>query len=96
MELVKGQVVYSRKGRDVQRPYVVLAVEPETRSQPQRAMLCNGSKWPLAAPKLKNVRHIQPTGTLLPAAQIQTDTDIKTALKPFWLGDEDPNQRKGG
>lgn len=96
MELVRGQIVTSRKGRDVTKPYVVLAVEEPRRSTPQRATLCNGEKWPLEKPKLKSISHIQPTGTILPEETLKTDTGITTALKPFWRGVQNPTEGKGG
>ncbi len=77
MELVKGQLVFSRQGRDVARLYAVLAVEGG------RALVCDGKKRSLAQPKAKNLRHLAHTSTVLSAAQMQTDTDIKAALAAF-------------
>ncbi|MDL2219639.1 KOW domain-containing RNA-binding protein [Ruminococcaceae bacterium OttesenSCG-928-O06] len=87
MELVKGQIVYSRKGRDVTRAYVV------KETQPDRVLLCDGEKRTLAAPKTKNIRHIMPTGTVLPAEETDTDLKIKMALKPYQKRGQ---EQKGG
>ena len=77
MELVAGQIVTSRRGRDVTHAYVVLQVQGE------RVLLCDGAKRTLAAPKEKNPRHIQPTGTVLAADEMETDLTIKRALVAF-------------
>ena len=77
MEVVKGQVVISRRGRDVRRLYVAVGHEGE------RLLLCDGDKRTLAQPKVKNRLHINPTGTILPGETLETDLKIKTALKPL-------------
>lgn len=77
MELKKGQVVQSRAGRDVTKLYVVLAREAD------RVLLADGAKRTLQAPKKKNLRHLQPTNTVLPPGQIQTDLEIKRALAAY-------------
>lgn len=79
MEIVRGQIVTSRRGRDVTHVYVVLKAEAE------RVWLCDGKKRTLAAPKAKNPRHLQPTNTLLPEAELGTDLKIKGALKAYCI-----------
>ena len=74
MELVRGQIVTSRRGRDVTKTYVVLDANGD------RVLVCDGEKRTLAAPKGKNLRHIQPTNTILPPAEMETDLTIKRAL----------------
>ncbi len=83
MEVVKGQIVHSRQGRDVTRAYVALATEGEARSGRQRVLVCDGAKWTLAAPKRKNPRHLAPTKTVLPPEETTTDLKIKTALSAY-------------
>ncbi len=77
MEIVRGQIVTSRRGRDVTRAYVVL------RAQAERLLLCNGERRTLAAPKAKNPRHVQPTNTVLAEEALETDLKIKGALKAY-------------
>lgn len=74
MELVKGQIVTSRRGRDVTKTYVVLETNGD------RVLVCDGEKRTLAAPKGKNPRHLQPTNTILQKAEMETDLTIKRAL----------------
>ncbi|MFV0412571.1 MAG: hypothetical protein ACK5L3_04765 [Oscillospiraceae bacterium] len=77
MELIKGQVVASRAGRDVARFYMVVAVEGD------RVLLANGGKRPLAQPKAKNIRHINPTTHILGAGQADTDQQLRAALAAY-------------
>lgn len=77
MELTKGQIVTSRAGRDVTRAYLVADVQGE------RILLIDGKKRPLAAPKPKNPRHIQPTKTVLPQSEWDTDEKIQKLLAAF-------------
>lgn len=77
MEVKPGQIVRSRKGRDVTKWYVVLGIEQD------RVLLVDGQKRSLAAPKPKNSRHIQPTNTVLDAKDLETDKQIKSALTVY-------------
>ncbi len=77
MELKTGQIVFSRRGRDAGEAYVVAGV------QPQRVLLANGREKTLLAPKAKNPRHVNPTGTVLPPERTDTDLQIKTALRVY-------------
>lgn len=79
MELVRGQIVTSRRGRDVTKTYVVLALA----ANGDRVLVCDGEKRTLAAPKGKNPRHIQPTNTILPPGEMETDLTIKRALADY-------------
>ena len=88
MELVRGQIVTSRKGRDVTKTYVVLEANAD------RVLVCNGEKRALAAPKGKNPRHIQPTNTILPAAEMETDLTIKRALAAYQ--NRNTHEKQGG
>ncbi len=72
-----GQIVKSRKGRDVEMLYVVVGLEEN------RVQLANGVKRTLEKPKQKNVRHLSQTGTVLAKQQTDTDQSIKTALAAY-------------
>lgn len=85
MELRRGQIITSRRGRDVGRAYVVAGSDGE------RALLADGKKWPLEGPKPKNPRHIQPTNTILPESEWDTDDKIKKLLPAYETG-----RTKGG
>lgn len=77
MEIVKGQVVFSRAGRDAAKAYVVVG------RQDDRLLLADGEKRTLASPKPKNIRHINPSRTVLPPGQADTDQDLRTALQSY-------------
>lgn len=77
MQLSIGQIVASRAGRDVARWYVVVGLEGD------RVLLCNGKKRTLALPKVKNLRHVAPTKTILPAVQYSTDYEVMKALAAY-------------
>lgn len=77
MELVRGQIVTSRRGRDVTRAYVVLKASGD------RVLVCDGKRRTLAEPKAKNPRHIQPTNTVVPQDVMENDFTIKRALEAF-------------
>lgn len=81
MEVVQGQIVASRAGRDKTKFYMVARIEQE------RVWLVDGRKRPLQAPKSKNIRHIAPTKTVLSAGQCETDTAIQAALAAFDKGE---------
>lgn len=77
-----GQVVFSKKGRDKRRAFVVLAVEEEY------VFLADGRLRPLNKPKKKKVIHIQPTNTVVDLKSAVTtgglkDADIRKMLLPF-------------
>lgn len=77
MKLVKGQLVFSRRGRDNGRVYMVLGTEHD------RVLLANGTTRTLVAPKRKNIRHINATGTVLQAGQYSNDTQLKGAIAAY-------------
>ena len=74
MEWKAGQIVQSRKGRDVTRRYVVLGCDGE------RLLLANGQKFTLENPKRKNPRHVNPTAAILPRDKIADNPTIAKAL----------------
>ena len=77
MDIQKGQIVFSRSGRDCTEAYAVVAVEGE------RLLLANGAKRTLAAPKPKNKRHVIATNTHLQAEDMDTDAKLKVALAAY-------------
>ena len=88
MELQMGQIVSSRAGRDVGRFYMVTGLCGD------RVLLANGGKWTLAVPKPKNIRHVNPTKTLLPPEQRSTDVALRAVLEAFAKECKGPS--KGG
>jgi len=83
-----GQVVFSKKGRDKSRAFVVLSVEGEY------VFLADGRLRPLGKPKKKKVIHIQPTNTVVDLQMAVTtgglkDADIRKMLLPFNRGKEE-------
>ena len=70
MEL--GQVVFSKKGRDKGKPFVVMHTDGEY------VFLTDGKLRPMAKPKKKKVKHIQPLNKIF---------DVKTAQKAGGLTD---------
>lgn len=77
MELVKGQIVASRQGRDVTHFYMVAGFEGE------RVLLADGQKRPLSAPKAKNPRHLNATSAVLTPGEAETDQELRAALKAY-------------
>ena len=75
----KGQVVFSKCGRDKGRAFMVLSVEDEY------VFLADGQLRPLSKPKKKKAKHIQQTHTILEglAAGGLTDADIRKGLQLF-------------
>lgn len=77
MQLIIGQIVASRAGRDVAHLYAVVGLQED------RVLVADGDKRLLAAPKAKNLRHIAPTLTVLNTEQMQTDVSLKKALAEY-------------
>ncbi len=74
-----GQLVYSRAGRDGNRPLVVVAV-----CDRRHVLVSDGQLRPSARPKRKNVRHLAP-GTArhpgLAAGQVPNDAELRRWLR---------------
>lgn len=86
MEFSIGQVIYSKAGRDQRRPFVVLKIEQDF------LYLADGKLRLVNKPKKKKIKHIQPTkvvneeiALLIKSNKELKDSDIRTALKDFWL-----------
>lgn len=80
--MTAGQVVFSKRGRDKGRPFVVLSVENDF------VYLSDGAMRPLHKPKKKKSKHVQPTNTVLDMVEAagsrgMQDADIRKWLLPF-------------
>ena len=83
-----GQIVFSKRGRDKGRVFVVLAIEDDY------VFLADGQIRPLNKPKKKKVKHIQPTNTVIglqSAAGGLKDADIRKWLLCFKQKEEVSN-----
>lgn len=77
MEIKRGQVVRSLAGHDKGDFQTVLELSPPY------AVVCDGKRRPLERPKRKKLFHLAPTATVLPEEALQTNRQIRTALRPF-------------
>lgn len=74
MELKIGAVVQSLRGHD-EGFFAVVRMEEKF------AYLANGKLRPLEKPKKKNLRHLNDTGITLDLTKIQTNRQLKAALR---------------
>ena len=76
-----GTVVFSKRGRDKGRPFVVVSEESEY------IYLVDGDVRPLEKPKKKKVKHVQPTNTVFDLQSVGkrglNDSDFRKWLEPF-------------
>ncbi len=72
-----GTVVSSKAGRD--RGYFMVVVNAEGNF----VYLCDGKKRPLERPKLKNVKHIAFTNTVLCSDSFKSNKSLKKALAVY-------------
>ena len=77
MNLVQGQLVRSRAGRDKTRTFAVMAVEG------QMLFLADGSLRSLNKPKRKKRKHVAPIATVLPADCLQDDQKLRQAIADY-------------
>lgn len=77
-ELTIGQLVRSKAGRDKTRYFAVIGFDASG-----RALLADGARRTAAAPKRKNPSHLAPTRTVLPAAALSNDQQLKRAIEAF-------------
>lgn len=77
MEFVRGLVVRSTAGHDKGGFFTVLEV-----CAPY-AVICDGHRRSLEHPKRKKQMHLAATGTVLPESSMETNREIRIALKPF-------------
>ena len=74
-----GQIVFSKRGRDKGRIFIVLSVEGEY------VFLADGQLRPLNKPKKKKTRHIQPTRTIINLSAAASTGGLKDADIRRWL-----------
>lgn len=83
MNIVKGSVVKSLAGRDQDRIYVAVSVEDRF------ILIADGKMHKLSSPKKKNVKHISPTGNVIPTLGL-TDKKLRKLL--FELKTQGPKE----
>ncbi|MBR6729461.1 MAG: KOW domain-containing RNA-binding protein [Clostridia bacterium] len=90
MEVFAGEIVFSKAGRDKERPFVVLEV-----IDTQYVLLADGRLRRVDQPKKKKIKHLLKSGHVaqdiqekLSAGMKVTNPDLKRALTAF-LGDCD-------
>lgn len=77
MELRRGLVVRSLAGHDKGDYFVVL------QSDDTFALLSDGKHRPLERPKKKKHKHLAQTLTVVPERSMETNREIRNALRPF-------------
>ncbi len=75
-DLVKGQLVRSKAGRDKTQYFAVVDFAPG------RVLVADGQRYTLADPKPKNPAHLAPL-TVLPAAALSNDQQLADAVQAF-------------
>ena len=87
-----GQIVFSKRGRDIGRAFVIMALEGEY------VFLTDGNLRPLCKLKKKKAKHIQPTNKILDVyAQLPgglKDADIRKWLLPYTRHNVETNLTK--
>ncbi|MDO5714046.1 MAG: KOW domain-containing RNA-binding protein [Tissierellia bacterium] len=79
--IVPGQVVKSKAGRDKDRFFMVLEIKDES-----YLTLVDGDLRKLSKPKLKKIKHIMVTNTVIPIDTTSihwNDSYIRKHLEPF-------------
>ena len=84
-EAFVGSIVYSKTGRDRGKCYIIVRLDEKG-----YAFVANGEQKTVAAPKRKNVKHLDPADTVLETIgdKLQTgkqvfDSEIKSALRVY-------------
>lgn len=77
MEFVRGLIVRSTAGHDKGVFFTVLEV-----CAPY-AVISDGKRRSLEHPKRKKQMHLAVTNTILPGSSMETNREIRNALKPF-------------
>ena len=78
MEIVRGLVVRSAAGHDKGGFFVILAFDGKY------AVICDGKRRSLIKPKKKKAIHLFVTNKVLPEKSMETNREIRNALKPFY------------
>ena len=73
----KGTVVYSKAGSDKGSFLTVVDFTDKA------ARVCDGKRYKLSRPKLKNLKHIGVTNTVLKEEDLLTDKALRTALAVY-------------
>ena len=73
----KGTVVYSKAGSDKASFLVVMDFTDKA------VRVCDGKRYKLNRPKLKNLKHIGVTSTVLCETDFLTDKALRTALSRY-------------
>ena len=81
MDFERGQVVFSKAGRDRGYPMLVLKEEDGF------VFVVDGKERPLSRPKKKNPKHLSPTKTVIDESYMANDSKIKKVLKQFIVED---------
>ena len=77
MDLVRGQLVRSRAGRDRAHTFSVLAVEG------QMLFLADGHLHKLSCAKRKKKMHVAPTATVLQGEFLACDEQLRGAIRAY-------------
>ncbi len=77
MNLEKGTVVKSLKGRDKDKYFCVVCIEDGY------VYLCDGKEHKLAKPKRKNIKHLKVTNTVLSEKSYNTNKSLRKALAVY-------------
>nr|WP_319489109.1 hypothetical protein [uncultured Caproiciproducens sp.] len=77
MDFVRGLVVRSAAGRDKNVFFTVLEADA------QLAVICDGKRRSLSHPKKKKLKHLFATKTVLAEGSMQTNREIRCALRSF-------------
>ncbi len=88
MDFVRGLVVRSAAGRDKDGFFTVLEADAGF------ALICDGRRRSLDHPKRKKLKHLCPTRTVLAEGSMQTNREIRGALREFNAGG--PFSTRGG
>lgn len=73
----RGTIVISLKGRDSGRFLIVVEASDG------KVLVVDGKERPVDRPKLKNIKHIQLTSTVVSEEQMLTNRSIRHALNDF-------------
>ena len=77
MEIVRGTVVKSRAGHDKGSYLAVLETDG------RYALTADGKTRRVSSPKKKNVIHLAPTAAVLSEREMESDSELRKALKRF-------------
>lgn len=86
MDFVRGLVVRSAAGRDKGGFFTVLEADDVY------AVICDGKRRSLSSPKRKKRKHLAATKTVLAEGSMQTNREIRCALRGFNAGSRFPHE----